>query len=200
MLVYDIIFDGEEALGVNAISLVKKPAIKETFIAMETDPEIFEFKFSEVDKQVVLGAILIPDRLIKRIGEDGEFFIRFSEDVIERVAYAYLERGNQSNATVQHKDIAEGVFLAESWIVKDPDKDKSALYDLALPVGSWVGLMKLSDPVWEQYVKTGEVEGFSIEGMFDMKLTGKSDKHPTPVSSYDPDLVDMLARIYSLLK
>ena len=50
-------------------------------------------------------------------------------------------------------------------------KDKTALYGLDAPVGSWVGSVKVdNDEVWNDYVKTGKVKGFSIEGYFADKL------------------------------
>jgi len=36
-----------------------------------------------------------------------------------------------------------------------------------LPVGTWMVSMKiLNDELWEGYVKSGKVKGFSIEGYF----------------------------------
>ena len=40
-----------------------------------------------------------------------------------------------------------------------------------LPVGTWMVSMKVNnDDVWENYVKTGKVSGFSIEGYFTDKV------------------------------
>jgi hypothetical protein len=53
--------------------------------------------------------------------------------------------------------------------------DKSNNYGLNLPQGSWVGLFKISDKkIWNDYVKTGKVKGFSIEGLFSHKLVQAS--------------------------
>jgi hypothetical protein len=57
--------------------------------------------------------------------------------------------------------------LVESWIVEDEVKDKSQIYDMDLPIGTWVGTMKVTnEEVWQDFVKTGKVKGFSIEGYF----------------------------------
>jgi hypothetical protein len=56
--------------------------------------------------------------------------------------------------------------VVESWIVEDSKVDKSALYGLNYPKGTWVAMMKVNnDSVWEQ-VKSGAIKGFSIEGKF----------------------------------
>jgi hypothetical protein len=60
--------------------------------------------------------------------------------------------------------------VVESWIVEDTEKDKTAKYEMSVPVGTWMISMKVNnDDIWEK-VKLGEVKGFSIEGYFADKL------------------------------
>jgi len=76
------------------------------------------------------------------------------------------------NSTIEHQEEnkIEGVTFVESWIVADPKKDKSNVYGLSYPKGSWIATMKVdSDEIWEDYVKTGKVKGFSIDGMLSLK-------------------------------
>ena len=55
----------------------------------------------------------------------------------------------------------------ESWIVEDPEFDKSKKYGLEVPAGTWMVSMKVDDKdVWDNYVKDNKVFGFSIEGKF----------------------------------
>jgi len=36
-----------------------------------------------------------------------------------------------------------------------------------VPVGTWMGAVKVNnDEIWQDFVKSGEVKGFSIEGFF----------------------------------
>ena len=45
------------------------------------------------------------------------------------------------------------------------------MYNLNVPVGTWMGTFKIdNDEIWNDYVKTGEVKGFSIEGLFGHNL------------------------------
>jgi hypothetical protein len=40
-----------------------------------------------------------------------------------------------------------------------------------LPSGTWVGSVKVNnDKIWNEFVKTGKVKGFSIEGYFADKM------------------------------
>ena len=83
----------------------------------------------------------------------------------------YLQNGNQSNSTLEHESELKGLTLVESWIVEDKGKDKTALYGLDVPVGTWMGSVKVeNEDIWNDYVKTGKVKGFSIEGYFADKL------------------------------
>ena len=85
--------------------------------------------------------------------------------------------GNQNNATLEHQMQLKGLSLVESWIVEDQNKDKTAFYGLKYPVGTWVGSVKVnSDKVWQEFVKTGAVKGFSIEGYFQNKSDYKKDE------------------------
>jgi hypothetical protein len=62
------------------------------------------------------------------------------------------------------------VTFVESWIKEDEVHDKSVHYGFNEEVGTWFGLMKVNnDEIWNDYVKTGKVKGFSIDGVFDME-------------------------------
>jgi len=56
--------------------------------------------------------------------------------------------------------------LAESWIVEDSEKDKTAIYGLNAPVGAWAVSFRVENPVVWSKIKDGTYRGFSIEGQF----------------------------------
>ena len=170
MKIVELILDEEqEYSGIEAISIVERPAIEEDFITLNSK---VEYKLAEVDqkKKILLGALLIPNKPILRQSEDGEYYIYFSKDTVRKASELYLMEGNQNNATLEHQMNLKGLSLVESWIVEDSEKDKTAFYGLNYPVGTWVGSVKVtSDKVWEEFVETGRVKGFSIEGYFQDK-------------------------------
>ncbi len=174
MRIVELILDEEqEYSGIEAISIVEKPAIEEDFITLNKD---VEYKLAEVDdeKRILLGALLIPNKPILRLGEDGDYYIYFSKNTVRKASELYLMEGNQNNATLEHQMQLKGLSLVESWIVEDQEKDKTAFYGLKYPVGTWVGSVKVtSDKVWQEFVKTGAVKGFSIEGYFQDKSQSK---------------------------
>jgi hypothetical protein len=164
MKIIELIITDEDKYGVNAISLVESPAIEEDFIHFSKQE--VKFKTIDEDKRIVMGAILTPDKPIYRKNDMEEWYVIISKDTIRKVAYAYLKKGRQSEATLEHEEKINGVHLVESWIV-DGENDKSKDYGMDLPKGTWMGAMYVeNDTIWNDYVKTGKVKGFSIEGNF----------------------------------
>ena len=148
-----------------AISVVTKPAIEENFIAL-SEHEI-ELKTIDEEKRILIGAVLVPDKEILRVDKDkNPYYIKFSAETIKQSSELFLMRSKQNNVTLQHTQKLEDMSVVESWIVEDSKVDKSALYGLNYPKGTWVAMMKVNnDSVWEQ-VKSGAIKGFSIEGKF----------------------------------
>lgn len=167
-----IIDETMELSGIDAISIVESPAIEENWVALSSQKE---YKFAEVDKEkkIIMGALLVPDKPIyRRDEENGEYNIFFSKDTIRKCMEMFFQNGNQSNATFEHVETISGLTLVESWIVEDANMDKTKLYELNVPLGSWVGTMKVNnDVIWNDFIKTGKVKGFSIEGYFADKAT-----------------------------
>ncbi len=108
--------------------------------------------------------------------EKEEYYIYFSKETISKASQLYLKNGNQNNSTLEHQHELSGLTLVESWIVEDKEKDKSRLYNMNVPIGTWMGTVKVNnDEVWNEYVKTNKVKGFSIEGYFADKMEGPNE-------------------------
>lgn len=170
MKIVELVLDEDiEENGVDAISIVENPAIESDFVALKQE----EIKLAEVDKEkrILLGALLIPNKPIYRSGEEGEYYIFFSKDTIVKASQMYLKNGYQNKSTLEHQQALRGLTLVESWIVEDEVQDKSRKYGLNVPVGTWMGAVKVNnDEIWKEYVKTSKVKGFSIEGYFADKM------------------------------
>ena len=163
MKVYELVIDDDDE-GVDAISLVDRPAIEENFIALSKDTP---YTFQEVSKGIVTGPALIPNKQIYRKDEEGnEFYVYFTEETVERAAMLFFRNGNQNNSTVQHLKKAEGVTTYESWIITDPEKDKAKALGFDLPKGTWMISQKINNPEVLAKVKDKTYRGFSIEGYF----------------------------------
>lgn len=167
-----IIDDSEDLQGVEAISIVSQPAIESNFVALKSE----EIKLAEVDKEkrILMGAVLIPEKPIYRRNGEDEYYIYFSKDTVNKASQLFFKNGNQSNWTLEHNNEIKGLTVVESWIVEDTQKDKSAIYNLSVPVGTWMASVKVdNDEIWTEFVKTGKVKGMSLEGYFSDKLESK---------------------------
>ena len=185
MRIVELILDEEqEENGVDAISIVESPAIESNFVSLKKH----EVKFAEIDKEkkLLLGALLIPNKPIYRNGDEGEYYIFFSKDTIVKASQMYLKNGYQNKSTLEHAQALKGLTLVESWIVEDEVQDKSRKYGLNVPVGTWMGAVKVNnDEIWQEYVKTNKVKGFSIEGYFADKMERPKEKIKEDLSNED---------------
>jgi len=170
-LVEFILNEDDADVGVFAISLVENPAIEENFMYFSKNGKPQEFATTNDEKRIVMGAVMIPDVPILRMDAEGkEYNCFFSKDTIRRVEELYMINSKHQSATIGHERAINGITTIETWIVEDSKKDKSAIYGFKYPVGTWVACMKIeNEDVWSNYIKEGEVKGFSIEGYFDTK-------------------------------
>tara|TARA_R110001592_G_scaffold7242_1_gene40832 strand:- start:3118 stop:3717 length:600 start_codon:yes stop_codon:yes gene_type:complete len=195
MKIVELILDeAQEMMGIDAISIVESPAIQEDFIALNSD----EIKLAEVskEKKILMGALLVPNKPIYRKNGDDEYYIYFSKDTIAKASQLYLKNGYQGNSTLEHSSALQGLTLVESWLVEDDVHDKSRKYGMNVPVGTWMGAVKVdNDEIWNEYVKTDKVRGFSIEGYFADKME-KSDKDIKASSEVEADeLLSLIKKV-----
>ena len=200
MKIVELVLDDNEESGIEAISIVESPAIESDFVALKSD----EVKLAEVDteKKILMGALLIPNKPIYRKTEGEEYYIYFSKDTVLKASQRYLTNGYQGNSTLEHSDNLQGLTLVESWIVEDDKYDKSRKYDMNVPIGTWMGTVKVNnEEVWNDYVKTGKVKGFSIEGFFADKIkASKVEKIQTLEDIEEEEAAEMLSMIKGIVK
>jgi hypothetical protein len=185
--------------GIEAISVVENPAIEEDFIALNT--QLIELKELNKEKQILLGALLIPNKPIYRKNGDDEYYIYFSKETVEKASQMYLMKGNQNNSTLEHQYELSGLSLVESWIVEDEVHDKSRKYGMNVPIGTWMGAVKVNNnEVWNDYVKTGKVKGFSIEGYFIDKIEKPKDIQSELSAIEEEEAEYLLAQVKAIIK
>ena len=176
MNIIELVIDEEaELYGIDAISLVEKPAIESNFLKFNKQA----ITLAEIDpeKRMLVGAALIPDKPIYRHDGVNEFHVYFSKKTVRRAMELFFKYGNQNNTTLEHEHKLNGLSVVESWLVEDKEHDKSNYYGLDVPVGTWMVAVKVeNDAIWQDWVKSDKVKGFSIEGFFVDKMQAKSKK------------------------
>ena len=207
--VYKMFIDEEDQeSGVFAISLVENPAIESNWIYLSKQFKI-QLATANNDKQLLIGPVLIPNKEIPRIDEETgeEYDIVFDEQVIEKAAQLFLQRQFNNSSTLEHEQPLDDISFVESWIVADPKADKTNAYGLSYPKGTWVVMAKVNNKdIWDNYVKTGKVAGFSLEGLFGHNLVEASKQAQnialsTLVDDFDTEYTEeLLASIRGIIK
>ena len=166
-----VISEENEALAIDAISLVTSPAIEVDFVYFNKSKNNLTFAKVDEEKRELISPALIPNKQIYRYdaNTDSEYYVYFSKDTVKKAAYSYLKHNNHHKATYQHEQRVAGVLTVESWI-KEGDQDKSKLYGFDLANGTWFVKMKIENEDLWQRIKAGEIKGLSIEGYFIDKL------------------------------
>jgi hypothetical protein len=130
----------------------------------------YSFQIISEDEHIISGPLMLSEELIYRENEKfGAHYVKFSAETIKDIAIKFAKRKYQSNVNLMHdpSQVVEGVTMFESFIV---DKKRGVLpmsgfEDVA--DGSWFGSFYVeNNEVWNQ-VKSGELRGFSVEGLFD---------------------------------
>ena len=196
MKTYEAEFNEDEVAGVYAISLVESPAMEGNFIALNKQ-EAVQLKEVDTEQRILMGLVLEPNKPIYRNQNGEEFNIVFSEETIKSLSYNFFKSSSQKNSTIEHDATKriEGVTFVESWLVENPENDKSANFGFSYPKGSWIATMKIdNDEIWAGFVKTGKVKGFSIDAMLSLKEVNlKSNINMSEVIEKNNTLLERLS-------
>lgn len=106
-------------------------------------------KKSDDDEQIVYGEVYapgVPD-------SQGDFM---TVETIKEMAHEFLRKGFVSRIDTNHDQTDNGSYVVESFIARDDDP-------VFIP-HSWVIGVKIPDPSLWALVKSGELNGFSLDG------------------------------------
>lgn len=157
------LFLNPEGEWLNRIALVDEPAIEADFMAFAKEHLMFS---ADEERRIITGPVMIPDKRMYRNWEGG-VMVYFSAETIREAAYRWLLENKNHEFNLQHQDSIASISVIESWIVEDPEKDKSAYLGFTdIPKGTWFISCKIMDESVWQAIKSGEFNGFSVEGMF----------------------------------
>ena len=183
--------------GILVISLVDAPATETNWMCFK-EQENIKFSIVNEDEHILAGVVMVADKPIYRITPDGtEFYIVFSKDVIKRMAEKMLSDNTFNNIDIQHDGNIiphDKVKLVELFIA-DEEKGIKPNY-LDVPDGSLLANYKIYDEQLWQMAKSGELNGFSLEGVFTTVRyeQNKNNKH-TKMSKIKEMLKSILVQL-----
>ena len=160
------IIDVEDSeMGLKTVSLVSDPAIQINWIKFNKQSEI-KLAIQNEDKRIIFTPVLIPNQLIYRNIAGEEFNLMFDKETIELVEQKWVKDNLSSTVDIEHSSkLIEGVTFFESVLLNN-ERFATAKGFEGLPEGTWFLTGKVeSDEVWSK-VKSGEINGVSIDGLF----------------------------------
>jgi hypothetical protein len=160
------IIDVEDSeMGLKTVSLVSDPAIQINWIKFNKQSEI-KLAIQNEDKRIIFTPVLIPNQLIYRNIAGEEFNLMFDKETIELVEQKWVKDNLSSAVDIEHSSkLIDGVTFFESVLLNN-ERFATAKGFEGLPEGTWFLTGKVeSDDVWTK-IKSGEINGVSIDGLF----------------------------------
>jgi hypothetical protein len=159
---------GEE--GVFCMSLVENPATRTQLVMFSDEKKLLEFQDDE--KQVIYSVAMRPNMLIPRKDIEGDAaMVFYTEETVKDLQQNFFKNNSHNGSTINHNGKKDNsLYIFESWIVENPEKDKATELGLQVQKGDWVTAQKIDSPEVWQDVKSGKLTGFSIEAFLEPVL------------------------------
>jgi hypothetical protein len=162
--IYRFVVGEDDEAEVTAVALVDFPAIEMNWQAFNSQ---HQFK-ADKEKRIISGPLMVADLPIYRRDESGEYYGVFTAEDIYNIRNKFSKKnfGQEVNMMHDSNQMVEGVYMIESFLI-DSDRGIHSPNGFKLPNGSWFGSYKVDNQdVWDNYIKSGEFKGFSVEGVF----------------------------------
>lgn len=169
--------DGDESYGVKNIAFTGNPAIKLVGLAL-TDVEK-QLIFQDEKKMQVCAPLLVPMKVYRYDQKDGDFYVQFTEEVIEKVAKNMMKNlsmsGQESIFTNEHSDQKLNAYIFELMLVDNEIKQNfiKENYNYDMPLGGVWLTVQCDDRGTYDYIVENKKLGFSIDGLFPLKKIQK---------------------------
>jgi hypothetical protein len=169
-----------------AVALVDTPAIEMNWQAFSNN----NYKFSAIEeKRIISGPLMVADLPIYRRDSSGEYYGVFKAEDIYNLRNKFFKQSLDKSVNIMHDSaqMVDGVYMIESFLI-DSTRGILSPKGYNLTDGSWFGSYKVdNEDIWNDFIKTGEFKGFSVEGLFN---TVKIEDKP----------LDLIEQIISIVK
>jgi hypothetical protein len=162
--------DGEN-LGIEMIAFTNLPAVKVKGVSFGSEKRLM---FTDEVKYRITAPAMIPMDIYRRDSEDGEYYVQFTEEVIEQIHTKFMaDLRNRDIFNLEH-DTEKKVpaYILETWIVDNPTKDKAySTFGIEVPKGTLMVTAQVTDADYFAELVANDQVGFSIEGFLGLKLS-----------------------------
>jgi len=170
---FELKINPEDGARVEANALVDVPAHMKNFVSF--NEEDLAYKFNDDEKRIVHGVMISANTPIYRNANrivNEPHMVVFKPETIEKARQVYMKENRGSNINEMHDQdrFLDGVHLIDSYIVGGPNNPAvpEVFKHLNIQDGTWFAAYHVeNDMAWAK-VKSGEFNGFSVEGIFEM--------------------------------
>lgn len=161
----------ENATGLSAIALVKRPAVEKDFLKFEKNEPVSQRFQTDECEHTIKGIAMLADTPIYRYNEEiGEHWVVFTKECIKKIMLKQAQEKSQSIVNLEHDSnrTVDQCFMIESYLIdREHGISPAEFEDVA--DGSWMVSFKVLDAdLWDRIMKS-EFKGFSIEGLFEYR-------------------------------
>ena len=165
--IYRFKVDENDDSQLEAVAMVDSPAIEMNWQAFSN-----QIKFAaDNEKRIISGPLMVAELPIyRRDAEHGEYYGIFTAEDIYNLRNKFFKNNKSKEVNLMHdsNQMVEGVYMVESFLI-DSKRGINAPNGFNLSDGSWFGSYKVdNEEVWNEYIKSGEFKGFSVEGLFNI--------------------------------
>lgn len=159
-----ILDPNESELGMKLMSVVGDPAIMVKWVKFSNQP--IKLAIQNEEKRIVFGPALIPDLPIKRTIMNEVFFVSIDRENIFQTAIKFQKDNLANKLDMNHSNqLLQGITIFETFVTDEERVSQVKGFE-DLPVGTWfIGAKVNNDEVWNK-IKSGELNGFSIDALF----------------------------------
>jgi hypothetical protein len=188
--IFRFIVGEDDEAQLEAVAFVDTPAIEMNWQAFNSNQ--YKFK-AEVEKRIISGPLMVADLPIyRRTKEEGEYYGVFQKEDIYNLRNKFFKQGKSNLVNEMHNSnkMIDGVYMIESFLI-DEQRGVLAPKGYTLTDGSWFGSYKIdNDEIWNDFIKSGEFKGFSVEGLF---KTVKIDEKPQNIIE---DIINIVKNVF----
>jgi len=188
--------------GPYAMSLVQCPAIEKNLLyydkfgvknSLIERNNFLMANISEIEQGYIVAPAMIPNKKILAIVKDELVNTYYDEKTVFQASEYFLKYNRQNNITEQHLYQVKDVDIVHSWIVEnqsDPIITKYGFTDI--PNGTWILRMKIDNEDIRRKIKSGEIQGLSIEAWFSLQY---SENQLLKIDNSNKDILDKIKDI-----
>lgn len=165
---YRLTITDEFESGVGIMSIVENPAVQVNFLKFSEDINMKQHFNFDSEQHIITGPALIANKPIYRRNEYGEFYVTFDEDTIKAIAEKFMAQQRTLSVNINHDMMVDGCVIVESYFINHERNIVPEEFNY-LPNGSWVISMKINNEDTWNSIKNHELNGFSVEGLFNIE-------------------------------